>query len=253
MSQFKNKAFNRSHPIVSGFNFVTQTNNFTSVFDPKPLDVHDAACIDKLLIDSFQPGMIAEEQVLEDSNRLKLITSEIKAIGKQGIVLTGERVSQAKAILKPYKDGTLTKWIMSTFGSRRTGYNMLAYYELHNELSNDDLREKLKKLPQRSAYALASRSGDIQVKAEILRDHHGRNCDELDTLIQEKLPIASKDKRSRKNLNGKLIVKIRENILELLLIQNALTDEERSEIVKLREIMDSMCNRCTLNPSDISS
>lgn len=240
-NSFSNAAFQQAPSI--GFNLVTQTNSFTSVFDFKPLDKEEASHIEKLLVDNFQPGSIPDEQVERDTVELKQITAEIKSIGRQGIVLMGERVHRASEILKPYKDGTFTKWLESAFGSRKTGYNMLNYYTLYNELPTDDLRQKFKKIPQRTAYMLASRSsGSVETKAEIIDEYHDRSHKELAILIQEKLPLASDDKRMGKNSNERLISAIRDALKKLQSRKDDLTASDKKELSKLLILLNPLCD-----------
>lgn len=241
-SVFSNPAFQENTVGIKplGFNLINQSNSFNSVFDIKPLDELEARRIEKLLVDNFQPGKISEEQTALDTEQLKSITADIKAIGRQGIVLIGERVHKAKELLKPYKDGTFTKWLESTFGTRKTGYNMLAYYDLYKSLPHDELRERFKKIPQRVAYILASRDGDIEKKVEIIRDSNGRSQEDLVLLIQETFPVASGDKRVGKDANSKLIVEIREVMTKLRKRKGSLTEWNKKELSELRSILDSI-------------
>lgn len=239
---FENKAFQKTNQGGVGFNLVSQVNSFHSVFNTKPLDAKEANEIERLLVDNFRPGQSDEEQVGKDVEQLKLITSEIKAIGKQGTVLMGERVHKARELLKPYKDGTFTKWLETTFGTRKTGYNMLAYYDLYTALPHDALRESLKKLPQRTAYILASRDGDIGTKAEIISEYHDRTHDELVVLIQEKLPVASGDKRKAKSSNESLIISMIDSAQKLQKRKSTLTEEDRNDLTELAQMIDVLLN-----------
>jgi Uncharacterised protein family (UPF0137) len=241
-SVFQNKAFHTSSQTGVGFNLAPQINNFQSVFNTKPLDPKESNRIEKLLVENFQPGKISEEQVVKDVEHLKLITSEIRAIGKQGTVLMGERVYKARFLLKPYKDGTFSKWLESTFGTRKTGYNMLAYHELYTALPDEALKDNLKKLPQRTAYILASRKGDIQTKAEIISEHHSKGHDELLSIIQDKFPIASQDRRTGKSANRKLIALIKKSVLQLQKHKDALTHQDRVELEHVSGELRSLSN-----------
>lgn len=223
-----------------GFNLVNQISSFNAIFDIKPLDQIESSRIDELLLDNFQPGMAVEERVVTDAEKLKSITADIKAIGRQGTVLIGERVYMAKEILKPYRDGTFTKWLEATFGTRKTGYNMLSYYELFQALPQPDLKERFKKIPQRVAYILASRCGDIEKKAEIIRNSHEMKPEELMILIQETFPASFIDKRKKKDDNLKTIIEIRNAINKLHKIKYYLTEHNKNELYKLRVLLDSI-------------
>lgn len=242
-SLFHNPSFQQtSAPIGSGFNLVTQFNNFSSVFDTKPLEKTEAEQIEKLLSDNAQSGVISFEQLEQDLINLKQITAEIKAIGKQGAILMGERVQRASELLKPYRDGTFSKWLEVTFGTRKTGYNLLNYYALYNELPNEELRQKFKKIPQRAAYILASRKADnIGVKAEIIDQYYNLGPQELVDVIQEKLPLSSNDKRCNKGSASKIIASIHDSIEKLQACKGSLTDGDRSSLLELIKMLSSIC------------
>lgn len=237
-SVFSNPAFQVNAP--QGFNPINTTTSFNSVFDVKPLESVEATRIEKLLVDNFQPGKIPDNQVTVDVDTLKSITADIKAIGRQGTVLIGERVYKAKELLKPYKDGTFTKWLESTFGTRKTGYNMLSYYELYQDLPDAELKEKFKKIPQRIAYALASRKGEIDKKMEIIRDSNGMEQDDLVACIKETFPVSSTDKRSGKDSNSRFIMAVRELLKKLEVRKDSLTEQNKKELESLKSIIDDL-------------
>ncbi|MBM3207945.1 MAG: hypothetical protein FJZ57_04995 [Chlamydiae bacterium] len=207
-----------------------RATSFESVFSSISLDVKEANAIERLLVENYQVGQSNEEQVAKDVEILKKTTSEIKTIGKQATILTGERIHKVRQMLRPYKNGTFTKWLEATFGTRKTGYNMLAYYELYTALPRDDLKDKLKKLPQRSAYILASRGGDIETKAEIINEYRNESHNELVVLIQEKLPISQDDKRQGKSSNERVLSSIKEAVQKLEKRKGSLSEFEKIEL-----------------------
>lgn len=166
-SPFSNPAFKQKSSPSASFNLVPKTTNFNSVFDVKPLEHAEAVLIENLLIEGSSPENMSLDQVRKDIDLLKVLTAEIKAIGKQALLLMGERICKAREILKSYHNGTFTKWLDSAFGSKKTGYNMLTYYDFYSALPNQDLKEKFRKFPQKIAYILASRQGDMKKR---------RNC-----------------------------------------------------------------------------
>lgn len=243
-SVITNTAFQQKPPMAAGFNLVNQTNSFNSVFDVKPLDSHEDAQLQKILHENFLTFGAGEEKenakLSHDWNEMKVITSQIKAIGKQGTILIGERVSKAQGILKSYKDGTFTKWLELAFGTRKTGYNMLAYYELYSALPHADLKDNFKKLPQKTAYILASRDGDIDKKAEIIREYHDMSHEELVILIQDKFPVASSDKRASKDSNSRFIVSVRDTLEKLQKRKGDLTPTDKMQLKELKTLIDSI-------------
>ena len=235
MSQFANPSFGTATtPVVP--TTMAETNNLTLY--PKPLDDAESDQINKLLADNVQPE-ISDAQMNQDSIDLQRITSEIIAVGKEGAVLLGERAYKAHKILKPYKNGTFTKWLQSCFGTRKTGYNMLAYYQLFIGL-NEDVQDKLKKLPQRTAYMLASKDCDINVKSEIISEHYTRTHGELVDLIQKRLPLKSGDGRKSKGMNSRIIADIRGSIQKLKELNQTFTEAEIRDLDDLRQMIDAL-------------
>lgn len=235
---FANPALQNKSSNSIGFNLVTQNSPFNSVFNSQPLDKAEEIIIEKLLVENFLLGSITEEQVALNINEIKTLTSEIKAISRQGIVLIGERVFKAREILKQYKDGTFTKWLETAFGTRKTGYNLLSYYELYNALPNNILKENLKKLPQRAAYILASREGNIEAKAQIINSCHNLSADEIITRIQEKFPLMETDKRLGKEEPSKLIVSLHEILIKIQKQKSSLTSADKNSLIDLKNLID---------------
>lgn len=236
---FENKAF-QAAPASIGFNLISQVNSFHSVFDTKALDTEEVSSLENLLVEGVRSEEISNEQVTKDLLILKQITAEIRAIGNQGTILLGERAYRARDLLKFYKNGTFTRWLDAAFGSRKTGYNVLAYYELYTALPNDELRDRFKKLRQRSAYILASREGSIETKSEIINEYHDKSHNEIVILIQEKLPVSVKDRRLSKVSSAKLLSNLQENIESIIQIMDTLTQKDKEKIGDLTDLMLSL-------------
>lgn len=235
---FSNPAFQvqQAPSQANKFNLVTQVNSFNSIFDAKPLDPSEGGLIDKLLIEDLNDGNITKEQAEQDLHQIKLITAEIKAIGRQGTILMGERVYKAREILKSYKDGTFTKWLQITFGSKKTGYNMLSYYELYKELPDNEHKENFKKIPQKAAYILASREGDIQRKATIINTFHHLRAQQFIALIQEEFPnTANSHKKMNLNSHDKWISSFQEALIKLRENKQPLSDENRRALLSVKK------------------
>lgn len=207
-------------------------SSFDSIFKTRPLETKENQSLQNLLVEDFFSGAVAENQIKKDLAELKRLTAEIRAINRQAVLLLGERVYRAREMLKPYKDGTFTAWLEATFGARKSGYNVLAYYELYSQLPKPELQEKMKKIPQRAAYVLASRDGDVERKAEIIRDYYEMNHADLVTLIQERFPIPTKDKRSKKSPNDKLVETLCATAKQICARFDSMSDDNKRDIIK---------------------
>jgi len=156
------------------------------------------------------------------------------------VVLMGERIHRAREVLKPYKNGTFTRWLSSTFGTRKTGYNTLSYFELYRDLPQERLKEQFKKIPLKAAYILASREGNIDAKANIIREYHSYDYNDLVALIQEKLPIPHSNKQAKKSLTSMLIDQMQKTAQNLGNIRKDLTEEDREALQKVKVLVDSL-------------
>lgn len=222
-----------------GFNLVPQVNTFNTVFAPKPLEEEEENQIHKLLVENFQMEG-SPEKVKEDVDQIKAITSEIKAIQKQGIVLIGERVEKAKQILKSYRDGTFTIWLKQTFRSKQTGYNILAYYDFYKALPTLELKEAFRKLPQKAAYTLASRAGELGDKVGILQDPSIAGSNDILMHIREKLPLPQDDKRRSKGEVALMVEALHKAATALQKRGGKLPDHFRAQLLEIRSAIDQI-------------
>jgi hypothetical protein len=214
--------------------------SFDSIFEVKPLDTEEAARIEVFLYESCPFEQADPERIANDVVQLKSITAEIRAIGRQQVVLIGERIHKARELLKPYRDGTFTQWLTTAFGSRKTAYNLLSYYECYQSLPSEDLREKFKKLPQKAAYVLASRSAPVEAKAEIVREHHNLDHKQLLGLIQERMPVESGDRRVAKTSNDRLVAELRDVVRRLCRRRGTLSEENQKTLATIRADIDDL-------------
>jgi hypothetical protein len=129
-----------------------------------------------------------------DMKALMAITSEVKAITNQAVILHGERIKRAQEILKKYREGAFTAWLFSTYGNRQTPYNFLQYYEFYTMLPQT-LHPKLDQMPRQAVYSLASRSGELEKKETIVKNYTGQAKEELLKLIRIQFPLPEDDKR----------------------------------------------------------
>ena len=234
-----NPAFQKSESMApTQFNHITLTSPLNAVFNFRPLDVEEALKIDQLMEENAKNTMTGEQAAV-DASRIKEISAEIKAIGKQGVLLIGERVHKAREILHSYVDGTFTKWLDIALPSRKTGYNALRYYELWESLPNDT-QAIFKEIAQKPAYILASRTGDIETKVEIINSSKGMEIEALVTLIQEKLPTATRDQRKGKSPGCKLVDGVRKALERLQNSKDVLTTQEREELLSLRPLFEEV-------------
>ena len=81
-----------------------------------------------------------------------------------------------------------------TFGSFKTGYNYLAFYDLYTSFP-EELRGILKDMPAKAIYVLASRKVPVEMKIEIVRTSYAdERATDLIARIQNSLGHSGKEK-----------------------------------------------------------
>jgi hypothetical protein len=216
---------------------IEPTNAFQSMFSID-LDENEEKAID-LLISGNNDALIDQEKL--DLKKLKELTCSIKGISKVGVLLIGKQVHEARTILQKYNQSgnSFNQWLKIAFkNSRSTAYNALAYYELHEALPNEELKQSLKAIPHKAAYLLASRQGKLEQKVEVLKNHQGQSAMDLMALINSFLPLPDRRKRSIKG--SFLIHAIRHRMNALVQIKQDLTEESRSSLIEIRALLEEI-------------
>ncbi len=166
-------------------------SSFSGVFRVSELNPSEISAIETIL-KNFRHSDFYE--VDGDLKALTTISSEVKAITNQAVILHGERIKRAQEILKKYRDGAFTAWLYTTYGNRQTPYNFLQYYEFYTAMPAL-LHTKIDQMPRQAIYSLASRSGELARKEEIVRNYAGQTKQELLSLIRTEFPLEETDKR----------------------------------------------------------
>lgn len=165
-------------------------SSFAGVFRVAPLSFDEKERLRALLAEYRTEGNKLEE----DLDLLSSITSEVKAINNQAAILHGERIKKAQSLLKSYKDGAFTAYLMATYGNRQTPYNFLQYYELYISIPHP-LKTKVEEMPRQAVYTLASRRCTQEEKEAVIQSYKGETKRELLSYIRLKFPLEKKDKR----------------------------------------------------------
>jgi len=212
-------------------------SGFAGVFRVTDLTDKEKASIKALLNNHVSEDTVSIDK---DLSSLITITSEVKAINNQAAILHGERIKKAQDILKNYHDGAFTSWLLAAYGNRQTPYNFLQYYEFHCALPKKMLPQ-LEIIPRQAVYTLASRSGTLEKKMEIVKKYSGQTKAEFITLIRERFPLAQRDKR--RSDTGKRAIDLLTTAKDLLKGKSAsLSKEQKSTIKELLSTINSLVN-----------
>lgn len=167
-------------------------SSFSGVFRVSPLNEKEKETIVSILEEHRQSEFY---DIQPDLLSLSTLTSEVKAISNQAIILHGERIKKAQELLKKYRDGAFTAWLYATYGNRQTPYNFLQYYEFYLEMPAA-IHPIIDQMPRQAIYTLASRQGAQEKKEEIVRAYKGEAKQDLLKVIRHLFPLAEDDKRS---------------------------------------------------------
>lgn len=166
-------------------------SSFSGVFKVAALNPTESSTLESILTNFRQTESF---DIASDLHALSTITSEVKAIANQAVILHGERIKKAQTILKDYLDGAFTAWLFATYGNRQTPYNFMQYYEFYTQIPQS-LHMKIDQMPRQVIYSLASRSGAFSKKEQIIQNYNGETKQELLSIIREEFPLEDSDKR----------------------------------------------------------
>jgi hypothetical protein len=205
-------------------------NSFRAMFDPHELAETEILHLKNIFNQSAAESSF-EEEIDRDFSQLVQITSELKAIQKQAVILVGERICAVRDIFKRHGGEGIgfTAWLSLAFNAKKTAYNAMAYFELYSTLPTDDLKVKMKQMPVKVSYVLASRTAPDKLKFSIIDSYQGEKQREMLDRIEEHIPILG-DKRSLRTLGEKAVDDLERIIDTLMRRKKHIHESEKSRI-----------------------
>ncbi|MDJ0651945.1 MAG: CT583 family protein [Simkaniaceae bacterium] len=201
MGRFKSHAKKEKMNELVERSSATPLTNFSGAFQINPMSHQERAALQSLL-EKYQTD---ENNIPEDLHFLSTLTSEVKAISNQSVILHGERIKRVQELFKKYRDGAFSNWLLKTYGNRQTPYNFMQYYELYTALPKK-LQGVVAKMPRQAIYSLSSRSASQKKKVEFVEEYKGESKTELLEKLRTSFPLAKQDKRNPNNTKGVLSV-----------------------------------------------
>jgi len=168
-----------------------ELSHFSGMFQITPISKQEEDAIQALL-EKYQTKM---SNIDADFQSLTAITSEIKAINNQLVILHGERIKRAQQLFKNYRNGAFSTWLFKTYGNRQTPYNFMQYFELYHKLPKK-LQSIMDKMPRQAIYVLSSRSAPQKKKEKFIQNYQGETKHELLDKLRKIFPLEKKDKRN---------------------------------------------------------
>lgn len=210
-------------------------SSFTGVFRVNHLSAKETDALHALL----EQYKTEAEQIEQDVKLLSDITAEVKAINSQALLLHGERIKKAQTLLKNYRDGAFSAWLVMTYGNRQTPYNFLQYFELYSAMPHT-LHDKFDEMPRQALYALASRDAPLEQKQEIIEQYQGQTKQALLALIRNTFPLAESDKRAHDEAQAALVALERVYHIVTSSSFHANKEQKKALFKLVKEIKDSV-------------
>lgn len=211
---------------------------FSGLFSVIELNEREKSLLEAILHE-YSTG---EGDISIDLNSLISITSEVKAINNQAAMLHGERIKKAQEILKKYKDGAFTTWLMAAYGNRQTPYNFLQYYNFYSSMPKG-LHPQIEAMPRQAIYTLASREGPLEQKKEIVEKYNGETKNELLARIREIFPLAEEDMR-KENIGEGAIRSLVRLVARVRNRHTTIAKGQKTEIFELLDELYELVEKC---------
>lgn len=216
-----------------------KNSHFNGMFGNFKLSEAEQASLHELLNEFQEPdNALPQAEIKKDLKRLLEITANVKGVKAQSLLLQGEQIKEAQLLLRKYRDGAFTKWLIAAYGNRQTPYSILQYYEFHLLLPAA-FRHKIEVMPKKAAYTLASREGDMEKKLQILEQYDTERDKPADIilLIQEVLPKKGLDGRRRQNYIEKSLSQLKELTAQLTAKKMLLSPHEKQAVGRVAKAL----------------
>lgn len=179
-------------------------SGFQGIFQVQGPTQEQKSSLESALIDYNQRNSIEFSKDIEQLMQLML---EVQAISHQALLLHGQRIQSAKEILKGYREGAFSTWLLSAYGNRQTPYNFLQYFEFFQALP-DTYKAQVEKMPKQAIYKLASRDQPLQQKLSLLDRSSDCSCREFLARLRAELPLKPLDRRQKAHPICSLLAKV---------------------------------------------
>lgn len=218
-------------------------NSFRAMFDPHELAEAEINNL-KLIFEESATESTHEEEIDKDFSQLLQITSELKAIQKQAVILVGERICAVRDIFKRHGGEGIgfTAWLSIAFNAKKTAYNAMAYFELYSALPTEELKTKMKQMPVKVSYVLASRKAPEKLKFSIIDSYQGEKQREMLDRIEEHMPIQG-DKRSLRTLGEKAVDDLERIIETIMRRKKHIHSQERTRIDNALHMLEELISQ----------
>lgn len=167
-----------------------QLSSFSGIFQVPAISQREQTRLENLL----KKYQTKQSDLKADLVTISALTCEVKAISSQAIILHGQRIKQVGEILKKYRDGAFSSWLIHTYGNRQTPYNFLQYFELYSSLP-DPLKKRVDDMPRQAIYSLSSRSIPQVEKIAFIKNYQGETKKQLLEKLRLAYPLSKQDKR----------------------------------------------------------
>ena len=174
-------------------------SGFQGIFQVTPAGVDQIEQLSKSLETYRQDSSLKSSNTFKaDVEQLMHLMQEVKAISHQALLLHGQRIQKAQEILKHYREGAFTAWLLLAYGNRQTPYNLLQYFEFFQALP-PQYRQSVENLPRQVVYQLASRREPLNKKLALIDLFAEHSKADYLHILRREMPLRAKDCRQGKH------------------------------------------------------
>lgn len=170
-------------------------SGFQGIFQVTPADREQIERLSKSLEIYRQDSCRA---FADDIEQLMQLMQEVKAISHQALLLHGQRIQKAQEILRQYREGAFSAWLILAYGNRQTPYNFLQYFEFFKALP-PHYRQPVESLPRQVVYLLASRHEPLNKKLALIDQFAEHSKADYLHILRREMPLRPKDCRQGAN------------------------------------------------------
>ncbi len=211
-------------------------NTLQEIFSIQPVAREEKEALFHELVQILGEEESDKRKLEADFDQLALLSQACRAIQKQGIILVGEKIDQARSLFFGYEKSRalFSTWIKKTFSSEKSAYNALAFYQFYRQIEADADKEKFKKMPLKASYALASREGAIEEKILFIQNQYHKKNEEILNEIQSRFPLSDQDHRKKKKPLFTKLCQIEDDLDRLVQGHPFLSQEEKAIVERLQ-------------------
>lgn len=174
-----------------------------------------------------------KKEILQKSNILDQITTDIEMLRKQCIWEIGERLEMAKHFISLSNRNDFPEWLYKATGNSTLGFKALGLYNTYKKLESYDAHETFLEMPIESIYLYVLSPGDIEEKANALDHLKGKSRVETIRTIRKMFPAENQHIPNNLNIISILLKQLKNLIFSIESRDINISDNDKKDILLL--------------------